>query len=54
MEDIRNVYKIFTGRPERKRLLRRSRCKWDDIIMDLREIWGEDVDWIHLVQDRDQ
>jgi hypothetical protein len=39
---------------EGKRPLGRSRCKWEDNIkMDLREIWLEDVDWIHLSQDRD-
>jgi hypothetical protein len=26
----------------------------DNIKMDLREIWWEDVDWILMVQDRDQ
>jgi hypothetical protein len=26
----------------------------DNIIMELREIWWEVVDWIHLAQDRDQ
>jgi len=24
------------------------------IRMDLREVWVEDVDWIHLAQDKDQ
>jgi hypothetical protein len=34
--------------------LGRHRRRWEDINMDLREIeWEEDVDWIHLVQDRD-
>jgi hypothetical protein len=43
------------GKPGRKRPLERPRCRWeDDIKMDLREIgWGA-VDWIDLVQDRDQ
>jgi hypothetical protein len=26
----------------------------DNIRMDLREIWWENVDWMHLAQDRDQ
>jgi hypothetical protein len=26
---------------------------WNDIKMDLRKIWLEGVDWIHLVQDED-
>jgi hypothetical protein len=42
-------------RPEGKRLLERSRRRWvDNIIMDLREIWWCGLDWIDLVQDRDQ
>jgi hypothetical protein len=44
----------LVGKPEGKRLLGRSRCRWDDNIkMDLREIGRERVNWIHLVQDRD-
>jgi hypothetical protein len=54
MGEMRNTYQIFVGKPERKRPLRRPRCRWEDNIrMDLREIEWE-VDWIHLVQDRDQ
>jgi hypothetical protein len=38
------------GRP-----LGRHRCRWEDNIrMDLREIEWEGVEWIHLIQDRDQ
>ena len=29
------------------------RCRWDDIINDLKEIGWEDVDCIYLAQDRD-
>jgi hypothetical protein len=29
---MRNAYKILAGKPERKRRLRRSRHKWEDII----------------------
>jgi hypothetical protein len=40
------------GTPEGKRPHRR---KWDDNIrMDLRGIIWEDVDWMHLAQDRDK
>jgi hypothetical protein len=51
----KNAYRILVGKPEGKRLLGRSRCKWvDNIKMDLIEIeWGG-VDWIELAQDRDQ
>jgi hypothetical protein len=38
---MRNVYKILVG--------------WENIFrIDIREIWREDVDWMHLAQDRDQ
>jgi hypothetical protein len=53
--EMRNVYNILVGKPEKKRPLRRSRCGWmDKIRMGLREIVWEGVDWIHLVQDMDQ
>jgi hypothetical protein len=46
------VYKLFIGKPEGKRLLERLTYRWkDNIRMDLR---GEGVDWIHLAQDRVQ
>jgi hypothetical protein len=35
----RNAYRILAGKPEGKRLLRRPRCRWVDIVkMDLGEI----------------
>jgi hypothetical protein len=51
----RNVYRILVGKPEGKRPLERPGRRWgDNIRMDLREIeWGG-MDWIDLVQDRDQ
>jgi hypothetical protein len=43
------------GKSEWKRQFGRPRCRWEDNIrIDLREIRWEVVDWIHLVQDRDQ
>jgi hypothetical protein len=43
------------GKPEGKRPLGRSRCKWvEGIKMDLREIESDGMDWIGLAQDRDQ
>jgi hypothetical protein len=47
----RNAYRIFVGKPEGKRPLGTSRCRWvDNIKTDLREIeWG-DMDWIDLAQ----
>jgi hypothetical protein len=54
MGEGRNVYRVLMGKPEGKKPLERSRCRWEDgIKMDLREIdWGG-VEWIHLTQDRD-
>jgi hypothetical protein len=42
-------------KPERKRLLGKPKCRWEDNIrMALREIGWEGVRFIHLAQDRDQ
>jgi hypothetical protein len=51
----RNAYGILVGKPEGKRPLGRPRRRWvNNIKMDLDEIeWGG-MDWIDLVQDRDQ
>jgi hypothetical protein len=55
MEQKRNKYKILIGKTKGKRPLGRPRrrCK-DNIKMDLGETGFDDVDWIHLVQDRDR
>jgi hypothetical protein len=54
MEEI-NVYLILVRILERKRLLRRPRCKGEDYIrLNLREIGWKGVDWIHLAQNGDQ
>jgi hypothetical protein len=47
--EIRNAYKILTGKTEGKRLVGRHwhRCE-DNIKMDVREIQLDGVDWIHL------
>jgi hypothetical protein len=51
----RNAYRIFVGKPERKRPLGRPRCScMDNIKMDLKEIGWEGMDWIDLTEDRDQ
>jgi hypothetical protein len=48
-----NIYKILAEKPERKRPVGTSTCRWDDNIrMDFKETMG--VGWIHLVQDRDK
>jgi len=54
MGETRNVQKILVGKPEGKIPLRRPRCRWEDIRIDLKEISWEGVDWIHLAQDTDQ
>jgi hypothetical protein len=52
---MKNAYKILVRKPEERRLLERPRHRWEvNIRIDLREICWEDVDWIHLAQDRDQ
>jgi hypothetical protein len=44
MGEIRNAYKILAGR---------HRCTWENnVIMNLTEIGCEDVEWIHLTEDR--
>jgi hypothetical protein len=46
---MRNMYKILVGKPEGKRLLGRTRHRWEDNIgMHLREIGWEDVWMIWL------
>jgi hypothetical protein len=55
MGEVRGAYTILVWRPEGRRPLGRPRRRWEDNIkMDLREIRFGDVDWIHLVQDRDR
>jgi hypothetical protein len=52
---MKNGYKVLVGKPEGKIPFGRSRHRWEDNIrMDLGETGWEDVDWIHLTQDRDQ
>jgi hypothetical protein len=54
IREKRNACMILVAKPEGKRPLRRSRHRWENIKMDLREIkWGR-MDWIDLAQDRDQ
>jgi hypothetical protein len=50
-----NAYRLLVGKPEGKRSLGKSRCRWvDNIRMDLVEVGWGDVDWIGLTQDRDR
>jgi hypothetical protein len=55
MGEMRDAYRIFVGKPRRKRPLGRSRdIGEDDIEIDLKEIGRENVGWIRLAQDRHQ
>jgi hypothetical protein len=55
MGEKKNTHKILVGKPEGKRPLGRPRRRWvDNIKMDLREIGWDGVDWMDMVQDRDQ
>jgi hypothetical protein len=48
-------YNILVGKPEGKRPLGRPWHRWENnIIVDLKEIGWEGVDWIYVAQDRDQ
>jgi hypothetical protein len=50
----RGVYRVFVGKPERKRPLGRPRRRWDDNIeIDLQEVGGGPGDWMELAQDRE-
>jgi hypothetical protein len=51
----RNAYRILLRKLEGKRSLRRTGCtRLDNIKMDLREIGGDDMDWIDLALGKDQ
>jgi hypothetical protein len=50
-EEKSNAYRIFVGKPAGKR----PRRRWvDNVKMDLRGVGWGGVDWIDLVQERDQ
>jgi len=54
MGEMRNAYHILVGKPEGNRQLRRPRRRWKYIRIDIREIVWEDVDWMHLAQNRER
>jgi hypothetical protein len=55
MGEERDVYRILVGKLERKRPLRRPRCKWvNNIKMYIGNIQWDVADWIDVAQDRDQ
>jgi hypothetical protein len=53
--ELRGVYNILVGRPDRRGPLGIPRRRWEDNIkMDLREIGFGDVDWIYWAKDMDR
>jgi hypothetical protein len=51
----RNTPRILVGNPEGKSALGRPRLKWlNNIKRNFRDIGWDGMDWINLVQDRDQ
>ena len=54
MGEESGVYRVLVGKPEGRRPLGRTRCRWADIRMDLQEVGCGYMDWIGLAQDRDR
>jgi hypothetical protein len=55
MGERRGVCGVLVGKPEGKRPLRRTRCRWEDNIKaDLQEVGCGGMDWIGLTPDRDR
>jgi hypothetical protein len=51
--DMRNAYKILVRKPEENKSVGGPSCRWEDNIkMNLRKMWLEDVVWICLALDR--
>jgi hypothetical protein len=54
MRDRRDVYKVFVRRPDGKRPLGRTRCRWDSIKTDRQEVGWRGMDWIYLASNSDR
>ena len=52
MEEGRSAFKILTGKPKGNRPLGKSRCRWDNIRMDLNGIGIHTRNWVELAQNR--
>ena len=51
----RGVCRVFVGKSDGKRLLARTRHRWEENIkMDLQEVGCEGMDWIELAQNKDR
>jgi hypothetical protein len=49
------MYRIFVGKPEGRKPLRKPRHRWKCYIkLGLKKTECEAVDWLHVSQDRDQ
>jgi hypothetical protein len=54
MGQERGVYRVLMGKPERKRPMGKTRCRWEDNInMYLQEVGCGVMDWIELAQERE-
>ena len=54
MGERRGVYRVLVGKPERKRPLGRSTCRWKGYIkIELQEVGWGGMDWNYLAQDGD-
>jgi hypothetical protein len=51
---VRSSYKILVGKPEVIRPLKALELWEDNNKMDVKEIWCDGVDWIHVAQDMDR
>jgi hypothetical protein len=51
---IVNAYKILVETPHGKRTLGRPRVRWENIKVDLMDIWWDSVNRIQLAQIREQ
>jgi hypothetical protein len=52
MGEERGVQRVLVGKPKGKIPLGRTRCRWEDIMMDVQEVGGGRGDWMELAQDR--
>ena len=54
MGEERGVHRVLVGKPEGKRPLERPRRRWEDNMMDLKEMGGVCGNWMEMAQDMDR